>query len=69
MFTLQGINDLPAYIAAQGPLPGTVNDFWRMIWQYDVKVIVMASNEYEAGKVTTKTNTSFADTLFPLRLG
>ena len=41
----------PAYIAAQGPLPGTVTDFWRMIWQYDVKIVVMASNEYEAGKV------------------
>ena len=42
----------PAYIAAQGPLPGTVTDFWRMIWQYDVKIVVMASNEYEAGKVS-----------------
>ena len=27
------------YIASQGPLPHTVNDFWRMLWTYKVKVL------------------------------
>uniref|UniRef100_A0A8D0APP6 protein-tyrosine-phosphatase n=1 Tax=Sander lucioperca TaxID=283035 RepID=A0A8D0APP6_SANLU len=39
-----------SYIASQGPLSSTVIDFWRMIWQYDVKVIVMACREIEMGK-------------------
>ncbi|KAL7988130.1 hypothetical protein Chor_007049 [Crotalus horridus] len=34
----------------QGPLAHTVLDFWRMIWQYKVKVIVMACREVEMGK-------------------
>eukprot|EP00794_Sanderia_malayensis_P005971 gene5971-6667_t len=38
------------YIASQGPLPSTVNDFWRMIWQHKIKIIVMACKEIELGK-------------------
>ncbi|XP_002737031.1 tyrosine-protein phosphatase non-receptor type 21-like [Saccoglossus kowalevskii] len=38
------------YIAAQGPLQNTVIDWWNMIWQEGVLVIVMLTAESEAGK-------------------
>ncbi|XP_054432511.1 tyrosine-protein phosphatase non-receptor type 7 [Pteronotus mesoamericanus] len=30
-----------AYIATQGPMPNTVPDFWEMVWQEGVSLIVM----------------------------
>ncbi|KAM5146472.1 tyrosine-protein phosphatase non-receptor type 18 isoform 2-T2 [Mantella aurantiaca] len=47
---IQGVDNQPRYIATQGPLSHTLGDFWRMIWQYQVKVIVMACREVEQGK-------------------
>ncbi|KAG9469210.1 hypothetical protein GDO78_021037 [Eleutherodactylus coqui] len=47
---IQGADKQPRYIATQGPLSHTVVDFWRMIWQYNVKVLVMACREVEQGK-------------------
>ncbi|XP_036432644.1 tyrosine-protein phosphatase non-receptor type 12-like isoform X1 [Colossoma macropomum] len=47
---IKGIDGLEAYIATQGPLPNTVIDFWRMIWEYNVAVIVMACREFEMGR-------------------
>ncbi|XP_026218741.1 tyrosine-protein phosphatase non-receptor type 12 isoform X2 [Anabas testudineus] len=47
---IKGIGGLEAYIATQGPLPNTVIDFWRMNWQYNVAVIVMACREFEMGR-------------------
>uniref|UniRef100_A0AAY4B4S4 protein-tyrosine-phosphatase n=1 Tax=Denticeps clupeoides TaxID=299321 RepID=A0AAY4B4S4_9TELE len=35
---IKGVTGKPAYIATQGPLPNTIVDFWRMIWEYKVKV-------------------------------
>nr|XP_011744928.1 tyrosine-protein phosphatase non-receptor type 7 isoform X4 [Macaca nemestrina] len=29
------------YIATQGPMPNTVSDFWEMVWQEEVSLIVM----------------------------
>ena len=40
-----------AYIASQGPQPNTVDDFWRMLWQYEIRVVIMACNEFEGAKV------------------
>ncbi|XP_069094804.1 tyrosine-protein phosphatase non-receptor type 22 isoform X3 [Pleurodeles waltl] len=47
---IKGVYEPRAYIATQGPLPGTVLDFWRMIWEYKILVIVMACMEFEMGK-------------------
>ena len=47
---IRGASGSNAYIACQGPLPHTVNDFWRMVVECEVQVIVMACNEQEAGK-------------------
>ncbi|RWS11696.1 tyrosine phosphatase: receptor type: K-like protein, partial [Dinothrombium tinctorium] len=39
------------YIATQGPLRSTIIDFWKMIWQYDSRHIVMLTNVEELGKM------------------
>ena len=40
----------PAVIAAQGPLPQTMAHFWHLVWQEDVHVVVMLTNEVEMGR-------------------
>jgi len=38
------------YIATQGCLPNTIEDFWNMIWQENTRVIVMTTKEIERTK-------------------
>lgn len=37
------------YIAAQGPLPNTTLDFWQMVFEQNINLIVMVTNFSEAG--------------------
>ncbi|XP_056286341.1 receptor-type tyrosine-protein phosphatase H-like isoform X2 [Pseudoliparis swirei] len=47
---MPGYSNNREFIATQGPLPSTVNDFWRMIWEESVKGIVMVTNCTEGGR-------------------
>ncbi|XP_074096980.1 tyrosine-protein phosphatase non-receptor type 11 isoform X2 [Cotesia typhae] len=38
------------YIATQGCLPNTIQDFWHMVYQENTQVIVMTTKEMERGK-------------------
>ncbi|XP_013395604.1 tyrosine-protein phosphatase non-receptor type 4 isoform X4 [Lingula anatina] len=39
------------YIAAQGPLPNTVVDYWEMIWEQQSTLVVMLTTKMERGRV------------------
>jgi protein-tyrosine phosphatase len=39
------------YIATQAPLPGTFEDFWKVVWGEGVQVIVCLTASEEGGQV------------------
>ncbi|XP_070620658.1 receptor-type tyrosine-protein phosphatase eta [Erythrolamprus reginae] len=47
---LPGYNSKKEFIAAQGPLPNTVQDFWRVIWEKKIYTVVMLTKCIEQGR-------------------
>ncbi|KAE8403602.1 hypothetical protein BDV37DRAFT_272024 [Aspergillus pseudonomiae] len=39
------------YIATQAPVPDTFTDFWRVIWEQDVRLVVTLTAEFERGQI------------------
>lgn len=37
------------YIACQAPLQNTIEDFWRMVWEQQSKLILMITHLFENG--------------------
>ncbi|XP_067684356.1 receptor-type tyrosine-protein phosphatase epsilon-like [Haliotis asinina] len=56
-----------AFIATQGPMPRTVGDFWRMVWQEEADIIVMLTRLKEGIKV--KCEKYWPEKKTPLKLG
>ncbi|XP_051846021.1 receptor-type tyrosine-protein phosphatase H isoform X23 [Antechinus flavipes] len=48
---IPGLSGPREYIATQGPLPQTVGDFWRLVWDQQSRTIVMLTNCVESGRV------------------
>uniref|UniRef100_A0A3B3QLF1 protein-tyrosine-phosphatase n=1 Tax=Paramormyrops kingsleyae TaxID=1676925 RepID=A0A3B3QLF1_9TELE len=48
---IPGNNFRREYIATQGPLPGTKDDVWKMVWEQNVHNVVMVTQCIEKGRV------------------
>lgn len=48
---VQPLGTRKRYIATQGPLPATFVDFWTLVWEQNVHVIVMLTREIENAMV------------------
>ncbi|ELW64746.1 Receptor-type tyrosine-protein phosphatase H [Tupaia chinensis] len=48
---IPGLWSSQEFIAAQGPLPQTVGDFWRLVWEQQSHTLVMLTNCMESGRV------------------
>ncbi|XP_005061700.1 PREDICTED: receptor-type tyrosine-protein phosphatase delta isoform X2 [Ficedula albicollis] len=47
---IDGYRQQQAYIATQGPLAETTEDFWRMLWEHNSTIVVMLTKLREMGR-------------------
>jgi len=47
---VDGYKQKNAFIFTQGPLPKTFKDFWQMVWEQRVQVVVMTTRTFERGR-------------------
>nr|XP_033477392.1 receptor-type tyrosine-protein phosphatase F-like [Epinephelus lanceolatus] len=47
---IDGYRQQKAYMATQGPLAETTEDFWRMLWEHNSTIVVMLTNLHEMGQ-------------------
>uniref|UniRef100_H2YZU9 protein-tyrosine-phosphatase n=1 Tax=Ciona savignyi TaxID=51511 RepID=H2YZU9_CIOSA len=47
---IDGYRQKRAYIATQGPLPETTDDFWRTLWEHNSTIVVMLTKLREQGR-------------------
>ncbi|XP_039671377.1 receptor-type tyrosine-protein phosphatase S-like isoform X13 [Perca fluviatilis] len=51
---IDGYRQQRGYIATQGPLAETTEDFWRMLWEHNSTIVVMLTKLREMGRVGEK---------------
>lgn len=49
---MQGYEKSSSFIATQTPMGNTVDEFWTMLWEQNVNVIVMLTSPEEEGNVS-----------------
>ncbi|XP_029580894.1 receptor-type tyrosine-protein phosphatase S isoform X6 [Salmo trutta] len=53
---IDGYRQQRGYIATQGPLAETTEDFWRMLWEHNSTIVVMLTKLREMGRVRLRTH-------------